>query len=173
MKRREREITDPVQRSPMPTADAPVFATKSTVGSLARRALTALVASAALGAAACGPPAPPPYAQIQQVYTESCAVGTRSCHAASARFPSLAEGMSHAATVNVNSQQIAMPMVTPGSLERSYLWHKINGTMATLAECRAAGADCGTRMPMVGGTALTEAQVDLFRRWILAGAPRN
>jgi hypothetical protein len=87
------------------------------------------------------------------------------------RFPVLVEGMSHAATVGVMSQQIAMPMVTAGNVERSYLWHKINGSMSTLAECRAMGADCGTRMPMVGGGELTAAQLDTFRRWIAGGAP--
>lgn len=112
----------------------------------------------------------PSYAEIQGIYTTNCAVG-RSCHGMNGRFPVLVDGMSHAATVGVTSMQIAMPMVTAGNVERSYLWHKINGTMSTLAECRAMGADCGTRMPMVGGGELSAAQLDTFRRWIAAGAP--
>jgi hypothetical protein len=130
---------------------------------------------AVLALAACGPAPAPPYTEIQAIYTQSCAVGTTSCHGSPAgrmgRFPPLTEGMSHAATVGVRSQQIDLPMITPGDPERSYLWHKINGTMGTLAACRAAGADCGSRMPMVGGGELTAAQLDLFRRWIAAGAP--
>jgi len=134
------------------------------------------IALAALGATmmACSPnvPTPPAYAEVQQIYSTSCSVG-RSCHGANGRFPVLLDGMSHAATVGVNSMQIAMPMVTAGSVERSYLWHKINGTMSSLAECRAAGADCGTRMPMVGGGELSATQLDTIRRWILAGAPNR
>jgi hypothetical protein len=139
--------------------------------------VSTLFASALLAhaVAACGPPPAPAYSEVQAIYTQSCAVGTTSCHGSPAgrmaRFPPLSDGASHAATVGVASQQIAMPMITPGNLEQSYLWHKINGTMSTLPLCRAAGADCGTRMPMVGGEVLTAAQLDTLRRWILAGAP--
>lgn len=141
---------------------------------------TTLALALASALASCAPPGPagdsgvdagvPAFAEIQMIYTTNCSVG-RSCHAANGRFPVLVTGMSHAATVGVMSMQIAMPMITPGNVERSYLWHKINGTMSTLAECRAMGADCGTRMPMVGGGELSAAQLDTFRRWIAAGAP--
>lgn len=127
----------------------------------------ALFVSASSGAIACGPP---PYSDVQRVYTSSCAIG-RSCHGSVGVTPMLTEGMSHAATVNVNSTQIAMPLITPGSLERSYLWHKINGTMDALPECQGTAANCGSRMPMVGGVALDAAQIEAIRRWILAGAP--
>ena len=127
----------------------------------------ALLAALSLGAIACGPP---PYSDVQRVYTSSCAIG-RSCHGSIGVTPMLSEAMSHGATVNVNSTQISMPLITPGSLERSYLWHKINGTMDALPECQGTAANCGSRMPMVGGVALDAAQIETIRRWILAGAP--
>ncbi|MDP3277038.1 MAG: hypothetical protein Q8Q09_17735 [Deltaproteobacteria bacterium] len=139
------------------------------------KSIPGLLASLALSVTLihCGE-APPAYSEVQAILTSSCAVGNSSCHNSAsgmARFPGLAAAMTPASIVSVNSQQIAMPLVTPGSLERSYLWHKINGTMSTLSECRAMGADCGQRMPMVGGGELSMMQLDVIRRWILAGAP--
>jgi len=121
-----------------------------------------------IGLAHCGPAAPPAYREVQAIYTTSCAIG-RSCHGTMGVQPVLVEGMSHAATVNVNATQIAMPLIAPGNPDNSYLWHKINGTMRSLPQCSMR--DCGARMPMVGGTALSDAQLDTIRRWILAGAP--
>jgi hypothetical protein len=132
---------------------------------MSSRLRLAALLSLASGAIHCGPPA---YSEVQAVYTQSCAVG-RSCHGTIGPSPVLAAGLSHASTVNVNATQIAMPLITPGSLERSYLWHKINGTMDTLPQCSMA--NCGSRMPMVGGGMLEPAQVETIRRWILAGAP--
>lgn len=122
----------------------------------------------ALGSMHCGPAAPPAYSEVQAIYTTSCAVG-RNCHGTIGAPPDLTAAMSRATTVNVNSAQITMPLVTPGNLQNSYLWHKINGTMSTLPQCSMN--NCGTRMPMVGGAALSDAQIDTIRRWILAGAP--
>jgi hypothetical protein len=72
--------------------------------------------------------------------------------------------------VGMMSQEVAVPLVTPGNPARSFLLHKVEGTMDTLAECRAMGADCGQRMPMVGGVQLSAAEVALIRDWINAGA---
>lgn len=126
------------------------------------------IAALSMSAAHCGPAAPPAYSEVQAIYTTSCAIG-RNCHGTIGAPPVLMAGMSHAATVNVNATQITMPLVAPGNLNNSYLWHKINGTMSTLPQCSMS--NCGTRMPMVGGAALSDAQLDTIRRWILAGAP--
>jgi hypothetical protein len=56
-----------------------------------------------------------------------------------------------------------MPLVTPGDLEASYLWRKVDGRHLT-----AGGL--GEAMPL-GRAALTQAQTDLLRRWIEGGAP--
>lgn len=112
------------------------------------------------------------YGAVQAIWNRSCAVGGASCHnAPTGKFPVLAAGMSHGNLVGMMSQEIAMPLVTPGNAARSFLMHKVEGTMDTLAECRAMGADCGTRMPMVGGAALSAAEIETIRSWINAGAP--
>ena len=60
-------------------------------------------------------------------------------------------------------QAAPMPLVTPGDLQASYLWRKVEGSHLT-----AGGL--GEAMPL-GRAALTESQMDLLRRWIAGGAP--
>ncbi len=69
-------------------------------------------------------------------------------------------------TVDVPANQLATMMrVRPGQPDQSYLVHKIQGTQAS-----AGGT--GNRMPL-GGTPLTQAQIDTIRDRIAAGAPNN
>jgi hypothetical protein len=60
-------------------------------------------------------------------------------------------------------QAAPIPLVTPGDLQASYLWRKVEGSHLT-----AGGL--GEAMPL-GRAALTESQMDLLRRWIAGGAP--
>jgi hypothetical protein len=68
---------------------------------------------------------------------------------------------SYAMLVNVASVEVPGTLrVNPGNPNASYLVHKIEGTAAV-----------GVRMPANGPPYLTQAQIDLIRGWITAGAP--
>jgi len=107
-------------------------------------------------------PAPPPqddFTQIQNtIFTPICT----ACHAG-ANAPvglRLDEGNSLALLVGVASVEVpALLRVSPGNPDASYLVQKIEGTAAV-----------GERMPL-GGPPLSQAQIDLVRGWIAAGAP--
>jgi len=69
-------------------------------------------------------------------------------------------GNSYALLVNVNSVEVgSLKRVLPGDPGNSYLVQKIEGR-----------ASVGARMPL-GGAALSQANIDLVRTWIAAGAP--
>ncbi|HNX50750.1 MAG TPA: PKD domain-containing protein [Thermoanaerobaculaceae bacterium] len=87
-----------------------------------------------------------------QIFTPICS----SCHPPN-RGQDLRDGKSYASIVNVNSvENPALKRVKPGDPDNSYLYQKV-----------ASGA-----MPL-GGPPLTDAQLQLIRGWILAGAPNN
>ncbi len=110
------------------------------------------------------PPVPPPNNDFQQIqatiFTPSCT----GCHAG-ANAPQglrLDAGNSYALLVNVPSNEVSSLLrVNPGNPDTSYLVQKIQGN-----------ASVGGRMPL-GGPALTQAQIDLVRGWIAAGAPSS
>src|SRR5690606_25891612 len=55
--------------------------------------------------------------------------------------------------------------VQPGSLDSSYLWHKIDKVGHTTLKN-------GVKMPIPGvGSVLTDPQIAIIRAWILRGAP--
>jgi hypothetical protein len=59
---------------------------------------------------------------------------------------------------SASSRCMGKPLVTPGHPETSLLLQKLGPT-----------PPCGSRMP-VGGAALSDAQMELIRSWIAAGA---
>lgn len=66
--------------------------------------------------------------------------------------------------VNTPSTQAPdLNRVTPGDLDASYLWRKIEGT-------HVAAGGSGTQMPQ--RASLSASDTDTIRRWILGGAPR-
>ncbi len=68
---------------------------------------------------------------------------------------------SYALLVNVPSTEVPSLMrVNPGNPDNSYIVHKIEGNQAV-----------GVRMPANGPPYLSQAQIDLIRGWIAAGAP--
>jgi hypothetical protein len=76
---------------------------------------------------------------------------------------SLKAGEAFANLVNKPAMQLpSMMLVKPGSLDESYLWHKINGTQLEVG---------GTGMIMPYTFPLTADEKKIFERWILAGAP--
>ena len=68
----------------------------------------------------------------------------------------------HEGLVGVPSRQSALLRVAPGFPSRSYLWHKLRGTHASVG----GGGD---RMPQ-GDPPLSTAQMNVIRAWIVEGA---
>ena len=65
-----------------------------------------------------------------------------------------------------------MPLVTPGSPEKSFLMHKLDADQcAYAAACTVA--DCGAKMPRDGTMPLAPQNRDNVRRWIAQGAGDN
>ena len=112
-------------------------------------------------AGAAGTIAPISFAQsIQPKIDEAC-----NCHQSTpilmAPF-SLKVGEAYGNLVGTASQQLpTMQRVKPGSLNESYLWHKINGTQLEVG---------GSGLIMPSNIPLSEEEIDLFARWIATGA---
>jgi len=112
------------------------------------------------------PPQDVKYAtQIQQAIFNGTCTGV-ACHDAtqSAEGLNLTATASYAELVNKPSSQCAAyKLVEPGAPERSYLVMKLQGSGPCFI---------GTRMPKASA-ALTTAQLQLVRDWIVNGAPNN
>ena len=142
----------------------------SAMPELSRSVLVLLV----VGAAACGsdsPTAPTPtptpggltatLSSIQsEVFDASC-IGHHGDHATEAELD-LTAGQSYSNLVNVPSIQVALDLVEPNDAENSYLIHKLDGRAGMV----------GDRMP-VGGPFLSQADIDVIKQWINAGAQNN
>ena len=97
-----------------------------------------------------------------QIFTPNCALS--GCHtgASPAQDMNLSASQIYTNIVNVSSAEVPSLMrVTPGDPDNSYLIHKVEGT-----------ASVGARMPL-GQAALTSAEIDMIRQWILDGAQDN
>jgi hypothetical protein len=114
----------------------------------------------------------PTFASVQhEVFETTDAAGRVSCvtcHTATGRTPSGGLNLDHALAydqlVNVPSRQRPDLMrVTPGNPDASYMVHKIEGRTSII----------GRRMPFNGPPFLTDGQIQIMRRWIDIGAPRN
>ena len=62
----------------------------------------------------------------------------------------------------------AMPYVTPGDPDKSFLMHKLDGDQCIVEES-CNGGDCGKSMPE-GNDLLPESSRDAIRRWVAQGA---
>jgi len=102
---------------------------------------------------------------VQPIFTANCAFS--GCHAGSspAQGMNLSDGQAYANIVNVQSNESGLLRVDPGDPDQSYLVHKIQGTQGTVG-------GSGGQMPL-GGTPLTQAQINLIREWITNGAQEN
>ncbi len=103
---------------------------------------------------------------IQPILSDNCAVS--GCHAGTAPQlgQNLSAGVAYANIVCVPSVELpGMVRVRPFQPDFSYLVRKIQGTQADVG-------GSGGRMPL-GGTPLTQTQIDLIRAWITAGAKNN
>lgn len=101
-------------------------------------------------------------ADVQPIFTQSCArVGCHSGGAPAAELD-LTAGATHGATVGVASVQVpSLPRVAAGDPDASYLVDKIEGTQTV-----------GGMMP-ANKAPLTGTEQMLIRRWIEAGALNN
>ena len=105
-------------------------------------------------------------ADVQPIFTASCAFS--GCHggASPAQGMNLSAGQAYANTVNVPSNELpSMDRIEPGDPDQSYLVNKIQGTQGDVG-------GSGQRMPL-GGDPLSEADIDTIRAWITAGAENN
>ena len=138
---------------------------------------SALLLLLAVGVAACGsdsptaPTAPTPtptpggltatLSSIQsEVLNPSC-IGHHGDHATDADLD-LREGQAFSNLVNRQSIQVALNLVEPNDAENSYLVHKLDGRAGIV----------GVQMP-VGGPFLSQADIDVIKQWIDAGAQNN
>lgn len=97
---------------------------------------------------------------IQPIWDLKCV----SCHVAggsAAMGPVLTSDKSYAAIVDVQSPTVALPLVAPGDVDGSYIWHKLNGTQADVG---------GSGSPMPLGTPLDAADLAKIEQWINDGA---
>ena len=109
--------------------------------------------------------APPVFENMQALFDDHCTI----CHSGSAAVV-LLRGMAYAQLVNRPTQTMEMIdescggiLVVPGRPEQSYIYHKLTEAMPC----------AGAQMPKgeLGSEPLAACQIDLVRRWILAGAP--
>ncbi|MDD4859216.1 MAG: hypothetical protein PHR56_03315 [Dehalococcoidales bacterium] len=99
---------------------------------------------------------------IQPVFDAKCVNCHRSTNARAGLV--LESGAAYRDLVNVVSEQSALPLVTPGDAEKSYLLDKVKGTHAT------KGGRGGLMPP---ASPLPQEQLDLIARWIAEGASDN
>jgi hypothetical protein len=109
--------------------------------------------------------APPPNSDFQEIQATIFTPVCTTCHVG-ANAPAglrLDAANSYALLVNVASAEVpALLRVNPGNPDASYLVQKIQGNAAV-----------GVRMPANGPPYLSQAQIDLVRSWISAGAPQS
>lgn len=103
---------------------------------------------------------------IQSVIFERHGCTAAACHGSAASGGlDLSPDVAYENIFEVPSTASASDRIEPGDEDRSYLWVKLAaGTRPGQYEI------AGSPMP-VGGSALTEDELELLRRWIYAGAP--
>ena len=94
------------------------------------------------------------------VFNDSC-IGHHGDHATDADLD-LRDGQSFSNLVNQQSIQVALDLVEPNDAENSYLIHKLDGRAGIV----------GDRMPPAGPF-LSQADIDVIKQWINAGAQNN
>lgn len=107
-------------------------------------------------------------ADIQPIFDEHCVAG---CHEPGGEWGFLLDLSSSAyeAVVGVPSPQFpSMSIIEPGEPEASYLWHKLNGTQASVG---GSGIDMPKARTGMTATVLTPEQLATIEQWILQGAP--
>lgn len=141
-----------------------------------------LLAAASLAAVGCDeklstlagptPNLEPTFTSIQREIFESTDSAGRTactqCHSSTGRAPSGGLNLNHDVAYEqlVNAAVREKPgaiRIIPGDPDNSYLIQKLTGS---------AGI-AGRRMPQNGPPYLSDGQIEIIRRWIAIGAPRN
>lgn len=102
------------------------------------------------------------FADIQPRFDQNCTSST--CHGVAELQTGLqlTADVSYGLLVDVDSVQVpGLKRVSPGDVEGSYLWHKLNDAQASVG-------GSGTRMPPY--YVLADNDLQLFRDWIEQGA---
>lgn len=98
-------------------------------------------------------------ADIQPIFTARCA----ACHISTASG-GLSLANAYDQLVNVPAVEVpSLDLVEPSDTAKSYLWHKLKGTQASVS-------GSGSQMPR--GGSLDPADLALIQAWIAGGAPR-
>jgi hypothetical protein len=114
----------------------------------------------------------PTFASVQKEIFETTDAAGRTacvtCHTASRlQFVaglSLDHDVAFDQIVNVASRERPdLKRIAPGNPDASYMVHKLEGQTGII----------GRRMPFSGPPYLTDGQIQILRRWIAIGAPRN
>lgn len=109
---------------------------------------------------ACEPPEEVPFFVIEQIIDDNCVTGCHEPGGDYAELPLHEDPWGD--IVGAFSAQSSLRQVEAGDHERSYLWHKVNGSQGSV------GGE-GSRMPR-GEPALSQAQIDDIANWIDNGA---
>lgn len=102
---------------------------------------------------------PPLLSEVHDFVFTSC--GNHHLDGSTLPFLGLDDGLRDRLLASGN-QLPSMPHITPGDVEQSYLWHKVNGTQADVG-------GSGIQMPI--GPELTADQLLMLEQWIDAEAP--
>jgi hypothetical protein len=127
--------------------------------SLACSAFTAMEQNASAEPDKAGSGAPSFNREIQPIFDANCVV----CHQAAGASGALnlEAGAAYLSIVSRKSEESALPRITPGKPEDSYLIRKLEGT-----HVQVGGS--GEQMPPMGP--LDGAFIGLIRNWVTAGA---
>jgi len=105
---------------------------------------------------------------IQPIWDEHC---TMACHEPGGAWVGFLDLSDSAYDRIVNASVLTvsgMNHITPGDLEASYLWQKIQGTQLDVG---GNGDKMPYPQPGMAPTVLTQEQLDTIEEWILGGAP--
>jgi hypothetical protein len=106
---------------------------------------------------------------IQPIWDEHC---TTACHEPGGAWVGFLDlsGNAYDRIVDVQVLTVSsMVHIAPGDLEASYLWHKLEGTQATVMG--GNGDKMPYPQPGMEATVLTQEQLDTIQEWIEGGAP--
>jgi len=111
--------------------------------------------------------APSHAADIQPIWDEHC---VDACHEPGGQWGTFLDlsGDAYAAIVNVPSPQFMdLDHIEPNDPDRSYIWHKINGTQVMAG---GSGVMMPSPRPGMDPTVLTPEQIATIEAWINGGA---
>jgi hypothetical protein len=115
-------------------------------------------------------------ADIMPIMEENCVMGVagQSCHAMGGSWATTiyTADVAYMTLLEGDPLQSLFPYISPGDLEMSYVWHKINNTQAPPVGTGLPMPSIDTStMPPTDPGPLPAEDIEMFRLWILQGAP--